>query len=339
MLTLKDVAKKAGVSVPTVSRVINNCRHVKKTTRTKTLKAIEELSYEPNKIARNLRLGRTNSVGFLVPHISTSFFGEVVVGMQKVFLKRGYHLILCVTSGRDDIETESLKLLVSQRVDGIIMNPIGNIGEAVKKIFSHCRIPLLVIDNKVKNVNTDAILHDDIKGTQKLTSHLIRHGHEKIAFIGGSLYETSGKRRLEGYKKALIENSLPIVEDLIRIGNWTRSSGFQLTKKLLKMSERPTGIVAANVFMALGVILALQEEGLKIPRDIALVSFDDSDFLLTLESPLTTLRNVDVKMGEIAARLLLKRVKNPNKREKEVICLPTDLIIRDSCGCKEGKFV
>lgn len=333
MATLKDVARQAGVSVPTVSRVINNYRYVREATRAKILKAIDELSYQPNKIARNLKLGKTNTIGFVVPDISNSFFGEVAVGLERVFRKRDYHLILCFTDRRNDLEIESLQLVVSQKVEGIIINPVGTSGEFVKRIINYHRIPLVAIDNEVNNVKTDVVLHNNIEGTQILTSHLTTHGYKKIAFIGGPLHETSGKKRLEGYKKALAKNSLPILEGLIRIGDWTKESGIRLTKELLKMSERPTGIVAANAFMALGAFLALQEENLTIPKDIALVSFDDFEFVAALEPPLTALKSANIEMGEIAARLLLKRINNINKGKVEKIYLPMELVIRNSCGC------
>jgi len=334
MPTLKDVAREAGVSVPTVSRVINNYGYVREATRTKVLKAIEKLSYYPNTVARNLKQGKTSTIGFILPDISNSFFGEVTVGLEKVFRKKGYHLLLCLTDRRENLEIESLRLVVSQKVEGIILNPVATTGEFVKKIIHYHKIPLVAIDNKVNNIKTDVVLHDDASGIYKLTSHLITHGYERIAFIDGPLHETSGKKRLEGYKKALIENDLPILEDLIKIGDWTKDSGFRLTKELLKMSKRPTAIVAANAFMALGVIFALREKGLKIPTDVALVSFDDFEFCAALEPPLTTLRSVSVRMGEIAARLLLKRINNRNRKEIEEIYLPMELMIRKSCGCK-----
>lgn len=334
MSTLKDVARKAGVSVPTVSRVINNYWYIREATKKKVLKAIEELSYYPNTVARNLKRGKTNTIGFIVPDISNSFFGEVTVGLEKVFRKNDYHLILCLTGRRDDLEIESLQLVVSQKVEGIIINPVGTSGELVKRIINYHRIPLVAIDNKVNNVKTDVVLHNNIEGTQKLTSHLVAHGYKRMAFIGGPLHETSGKKRLEGYKKALVKNGLPVLEDLIRIGDWTKDSGIRLTNELLRMSERPTGIVAANAFMALGVFQALRKENLTIPKDVALVSFDDFEFVAALEPPLTALKSVSIEMGERAARLLLKRINNTNKGDVKEICLPMELMIRNSCGCE-----
>ena len=178
------------------------------------------------------------------------------------------------------------------------------------------------------------VLHNNIEGGQQLSSHVVTHGHKRIAFIGGPLNETSGKKRLEGYKKALVKNDLPISEDLIKIGDWRKDSGFRLTKELLKLPGRPTGIVAANTFMTLGVLRALREGGLKVPRDIALVSFDDLEFASVLDPPLTTLRSLDTKIGEVAASLLLKRIKNRTEGEIEEIYLPTELVIRSSCGCQ-----
>lgn len=337
MSTLKDVAKEAGVSVPTVSRVINNYRYVRETTRKRVLEAIEKLSYHPNIVAKNLKQGKTNSIGFILPDISNSFFAMVTVGIEKVLRKNGYHLILCNTDGRHELEVDSLKLVISKKVEGIILATIGTTGELTGEIIHHLKIPVVVIDNKMKGLKTDVVLHDNIGGAQQLTSHLIAHGHKRIAFIGGPLNETSGKKRLEGYKRALIKNGLPVIKELIKIGDWRKDSGFQLTRELLNLSDKPTGIVAANTYMALGVLLALREEGLKVPKDIALVSFDDLEFVSALDPPLTTLKSLDTKIGEVAADLLLERIKNRNEKEIQEIYLPTELVIRNSCGCKVTK--
>jgi len=234
----------------------------------------------------------------------------------------------------DAIVSQMKRLVVSQKVEGIILNPVTPTEDFVKRIVSSHKIPLVAIDNKVNNVKTDVVLHNDVSGTQKLTSHLVTHGHRRIAFIGGPLHETSGKERLEGYKKALAKNGLPIQERLIKVGDWTKDSGFQLTKELLEASKRPTAIVAANAFVALGVIFALREEGLKVATDVALVSFDDYEFCAALESPLTTLKSAGARMGEVAAHLLLKRITNNNRGKMEEIHLPVELMIRNSCGCK-----
>ncbi len=298
MSTLKDVARETGVSVPTVSRVINNYKYVRETTRAKVLEAIEKLSYYPNTVARSLKQGKTSTIGFILPDISNDFFGMVAVGIEKVLHKRDYHLILCNTNGKNNLEVDSLKLVISKKVAGIILATIGTTGQLVRKIIRHHKIPIVVIDNKIKGLKIDTVLHDNVGGAQQLTSHLVvTHGHKRIAFVGGPLDETTGEKRLEGYQKALAKNNLPSLEDLIRIGDWRKDSGFRLAKELLKLPERPTGIVAGNTFIALGILLALRKEGLRVPRDMALVSFDDLEFASALDPPLTTLKSLDTKIG------------------------------------------
>lgn len=334
MVTLKHIAKEADVSISTVSRVVNNHRYVKKPTREKVLNAIQKLSYYPDGIAKKLKQGKSRTIGFILPDISNSFFGMLTLGIERVLRKNNYRLILCNTNGRYDLERESLTLLLSEKVEGIILATVGTTGELVKKIIHYHKIPVIVVDNKVKNLRTDVVLHDNIDGAQQLTSHLIAHGHKRIAFVGGPVDETSGGERLKGYKKALMKNGLPILNNLIRIGKWRKDSGFRLTKELLKLAEGPTGIVASNTSIALGVLLALQQEDLKVPRDIGLVSFDDLEFVSVLDPPLTTLKSVDTKIGETSANLLLKRIKNRNQEEIKEIYLPMELMIRSSCGCK-----
>jgi len=333
-VTLKDVARQAGVSVPTVSRVINKQSYIKEITRKKVLEAIEKLSYEPNSIARNLKQGRTSTVGFIVNDVSSSFFGMVALGIERILRKHNYNLILCNTDDRHNLEIDSLKLVVSKKVEGIILATTGSTGEFVKKVIHQHKIPTVVIDNKVKDLKTDVVLHDNVGGAYQLTSHLIEHGHTRIAFIGGSLNETSGEKRLEGYKKALAKNGIPVDYKLVTMGDWKRESGFRLTRKLLSLKERPTAIFAANTSMALGSLIALHEQGLKVPDDMALVSFDDLEFAPALDPPLTTLTKVDTEIGIAAANLLLKRMKKKVKEEPTEIYLPTKLLIRRSCGCQ-----
>ena len=334
MTTLKDVARESGVSIPTVSRVINNYKYVRQTTRAKVLEAIEKLSYYPNTVARSLKQGKTSTIGFILPDISNDFFGMVAVGIEKVLHKRHYQLILCNTNGKNNLEVDSLKLVISTKVAGIILATIGTTGQLVRQIIHHHKIPIVVIDNEIKGLKTDMVLHDNVGGAQQLTSHLVAHGHKRIAFVGGPLDETTGEKRLEGYQEALVKNNLPSLEDLIRTGDWRKDSGFRLAKELLKLPERPTGIVAGNTFIALGILLALRKEGLRVPRDMALVSFDDLEFASVLDPPLTTLKSLDTKIGEVAARLLLKRIKSRTEGQIEEIYLPTELMIRSSCGCE-----
>lgn len=331
---LKDVAKEAGVSVPTVSRVVNNQPHVRETTRKKVMEAIEKLSYQPDAVARNLKQGKTSTVGFIVPDISSSFFGTVALGIEKVLRKYNYNLILCNMDGKHNLEIESLKLVVSKKVEGIILATVGSTGEFVERIINQHKVPVVVIDNKVKGLRTDIVLHDNVGGAYKLTSHLLDHGHKRIALIGGPLNETSGEKRLEGYKKALILKGLPIREELIKTGDWKKESGFRVTKRLLELKRLPTAIFAANTFMALGSLIAFHEEGLTVPDDIALVSFDDLEFASALDPPLTTLAELDIEIGTTAANLLLKRMRKKVKEEPVEIYLPAELLIRGSCGCK-----
>lgn len=333
MTTLRDVARSAGVSVPTASRVINNREHVRESTRAKVLEAIEKLSYHPNILARDLKQGKTRTIGFILPDISNSFFGMVAVGIEKVLRKNGYHLILCNTDGDDDLEIDSLSLVISKKVRGIILATVGPTVGLMKRITDYHKIPIVAVDNKIRGFRTDAVLHNNIGGVQQLTSHLLTHGHKRIAFIGGPIHQTSGKGRLEGYKKALVKSDFPILEDLIKIGDWKKESGFRLTRDLLRLPRKPTGIVAANTFMALGVLRALGEAGLEVPGDVALVSFDDLEFASFLNPSLTTLKSLDTKIGEVAASLLLKRIKKRTGGEIKEIYLPTELVIRRSCGC------
>ncbi len=329
----RDIAKRAGVSAATVSRVLNKSARVSEKTARKVLKVLERVDYYPNFTARSLRRGVTTTVGFVLPNIASSFFGKLALAIETELRKRNCDLTIYNTERKEKLELRALRLLVSQKVAGIIFAPITLTNSFAGRIHKVFKIPLVVVDNKLENLQVPAVLHDDIEGAYELTSHLITcHGHRKIAFLGGWLAETSGLRRLEGYKKALADHDIPLSENFIKIGEWDIKSGLEMTRKLLKPNGKPTAIVLANTYIAIGCILALQEKKIKIPEQMALVSFDDLDFCSALSPSLTTLSETYTEIGQTAARLLLNWIKRGKADSKEFL-IRTDIVRRASCGC------
>ena len=333
-ITLKDVSKLAGVSIKTVSRVINNSRYVKKETKERVLEIIEELNYKPDYFARNLKRKRSNVIGYIIPDFTNQFFGLVFNGIEKEFKKAGYNLLVSNSDGEEELEEKSIDVLISNRVEGIIFASTGLSGEYVKKQIETFRIPFVLIDNKLKGVKMNCVLHDNIKGAEILTDHLIKvHNQTNIAFITGPIHETSSKRRLEGYKNSLLRNNIEINDNFIKIGEWNNSSGYKLIKELFSQKEKATSIFTASSTMALGVLKALKEIGLKVPEDIRLVSFDNLDFTEATQPPLTTINKVEEKIGKEAANMLLRKIKDKDLNNYEEVYIPMEIVIRESCGC------
>jgi len=337
-VTLKDIASKTGFSVKTVSRAINDHPDINEETRKKILAVAKKCNYYPNLLARGLRKNRTCAIGYAVPEVTNQFFTEVVLGVEEVFKKCGYSILISFTGDCPEDEVASLKLLISRRVDGIILGTAGKNGAFLKEVIERYEIPIVLIDNKVRGLKADIVLHDNVKGAYLLVKHLIMHGHKNIACITGPLNQTAGKERLDGYKKALSEFGIRINNNLIKIANWRIIDGFNFANELIEshIQKKPTAIFVSNAVMALGVLKALRKRGLKVPEDIALVSFDNLDFTEAVEPPLTTLSKLEKKIGYTAAELLFNRIKEKGSGEVQEVYLEPELCIRQSCGCSEN---
>ena len=334
-LTLKDIAKKAGVSYSTVSRVVNNEKYVKEKTRKKVEKILKELHYHPEWTARSLRKGRTRIIGLIFPNVANIFFGRVALGAQNILRKKNIDLILFNTNNDPELEKESLEIALSKRVEGIILVTIGGSEELVARIIERYSIPMVLIDNKFYDFKVDTVLHENINGAKMLVEHLIGHGHKKIVCITGPNKESSSYERVGGYKKALSENKIPINNDLIKFTNWKKEMAYKVTEEILLVNpeNRPTAFFTANTNMAIGVIKCLDDHNLTIPEDFALVTFDDYDFSSILKPPLTTLKRVDSRLGDIAVNLLLKKIEEGVVNYGKEIRVKMELEIRKSCGC------
>jgi LacI family transcriptional regulator len=332
--TLKDVSKLAGVSIKTVSRVINNSIYVKKETKEKVLDAIKQLNYKPDYFARNLKRKRSNVIGYIIPDFTNEFFGLVFNGIEKQCREAGYNILVSNSEGEEELEEKSIDILISNRVEGIIFASTGLSGEYVKRQIETFRIHFVLIDNKLKGLKINCVLHDNIRGGEILTDHLIKvHNQNKIAFITGPIHETSSKKRLEGYKNSLLRNNIEINNNFIKIGQWDNTSGYKLTRELFAQQEKPTSIFIASSMMALGSLKALKEIGLNIPKDIKLVSFDNLDFTEVTQPPLTTINKVETTIGREAAKMLLRKINSKDSDSCDEVYIPMEIVIRESCGC------
>jgi LacI family transcriptional regulator len=332
LVNQRDVAKKAGVSSATVSAVINNNKFVSKRLKEKVLKAIEELNYEVDLIARSLKINRTYTIGVIVGNILSNFYSIIAKSIEDTVKKYNYSMILC--NGDDDPseELKYLKILKSNKVDGIILTPTNKNVQYINKIIES-GTKVVLIDRLIEGVNCDAVIVDNRNGSYKAIKYLIGVGYKKIAAIISPIEFTTGKGRLEGYLDAIDEASLPLNSKFIKIGCSKKDDGINMTKELLRGSERPEVIFTGSLDLTLGAIIALKELKLNIPDDIGLLGWDDVDWSAIIDPPLTVVGQPIYDLGVKAAEILMKKIKG----DKEVVnskslikTLSTHLIVRNS---------
>ncbi len=331
-INIKDVAKKAGVSTATVSRVLRDFPGVRDKTRKRVLKAVSELNYEINAVARNLRQKKTNSIGIIVGNVLSQFYSVIAKSVEDTANKFGYYTILCNGDENPEKELNYLKVLKSNRVDGIILTPTGKNPEYVRYLIDS-GTKVVLLDRLIEGVDCDAVLVDNANGAYKAVKHLIDQGYRKIGIVDGYLDRTTGAERLKGYLQALKEAGIAKDDSLIKIGDFKKESGKRLTRELLKQSNRPEAIFTTNIDMSIGTLIAIKEAGLTIPDDIGIVCFDDSDWALILEPSITVIRQPVYQLGSTAAGLLIKKIEDEEKEldhKPAVVTLKTELIIRNS---------
>lgn len=330
--SIKDVAKAAGVSTATVSHVINGTRFVSEKAKKKVLAAMKELDYRPNSVARSLRSQKSNIIGLLIPVMrsdtSNFFFMSVAQGVSDVLKRHGYNLILSNSHERLDDEKEQIKVFNSQLIDGLILAPTaeehGYLHETLSGTY-----PVVFIDRKPKGYQGDCILADGFQGTYDAISMLIDKGHRKIGFITGTLGITTSDERLEGYMAALTDRGLPLDNLLIKEGQASFESGYVLAREIVETNDVSALFVANNI-MTIGALRYLQETGIKIPEQIAIIGFDDYEWARITTPPLTVIKQPAYELGAKAAEVLLQRIANPDSDFRE-LRLPTELVIRSSC--------
>lgn len=332
MTTISDVAKRAGVSPVTVSRVINGGGNVKAATRDKVQKAIEDMHYLPNVAARSLRSKRTYTLALLVPDITNSFWTTVSRGVEDEAQNGGYSVLLCNTDEDSAKQLRYQDVIISQRVDGVIVTPYDSDARNLARLRDR-KIPVVVIDRRIDGWNVDTVSSDSVAGAQTLVKHLIALGHQRIAAISGPPSTSTAHDRVTGYRMALAEAGIPIDADLIKHGQFKTLSGEEMAYQLLAGTPRPTAIFAANNALAIGVIKAAEKLGLRIPQDIALVCFDDLPNLALILPFLTVVVQPAYEIGVRAAQLLLSRIEDQAIQPRHIV-LPTRLIVRHSCGSR-----
>ena len=328
--SIYDVARESGVSVFTVSAVVNNKSHVGKGLRERVEAAIRKLNYRPNLVARSLAKQKTHTIGMIVPDIGNPFFPIVVRGAEDAAQKHGYNLLLCNSDDSLDKEEKAVELLLSKRVDGILLTKAAeDFRPSLQQMIKEVNTPFVLVMRTYPKLTKDAVITDDYRGAYEAVSHLARAGRKRIALISGPLKVSNAKERWQGFHDALKAEGLPYEEDLVIEGDYRLESGYRAGHSLF--SRRPDGIYVANHLMTVGLLKAAEETGLRCPEDFGLVSFDDYPWLGIFHPRLTTVELPKHQLGSEAAELLIRRIAGD--ASKPVLKkLQPELRIRESCG-------
>lgn len=331
-VTIYDVAREAGVSMATVSRVVNNNPNVKPQTRKKVFEAIERLGYRPNAVARGLASKKTTTVGVVIPDISNSIFSEVARGIEDIANMYHYNIILSNADKKKEKEIRVINTLLEKQVDGLLFMG-GAITEEHIQAFNTSSVPVVLCATADEQRTIPSVDIDHEKAAFDAVNVLLENGHRDIAMISGTLQDpANGFARYQGYKKALEAANIPLREELVRIGNYRYESGLEVTKYFLELDNRPTAIFAATDEMAIGAIHTLQDSGLKVPEDMSVISVDNIRMASMVRPLLTTVAQPMYDIGAVAMRLLTKLMNKETKDASELsqVILPHEVLYRNS---------
>lgn len=327
-VTIRDIAERAGVSINTVSRALNNKPDISEETRRKILKIAQELGYVKNATASSLRSKQTNIVGVIIADSANPFYAEVLKGIEAASRKHGYQIMLMNTERVYENEEKAIEVLLQRRVDGLLITPVQDRSDDIKALIER-KVPFVIVGRHFEELEVDEIHSDEVKGGYLATRHLIERGRKNILVITGYLFKSAAYMRLEGYKKALKEYGIPFREELIIEPDIDIESGYQAMREAIEKGLEFDAVFCYNDLLAFGAMKALKERGYRIPEDVAVVGYDDIVYSSFVCPSLTTVRIKKFEMGYEAFRMLLQRLKGRRKKRKRVI-LDVELVVRES---------
>lgn len=322
--TIKDIAKASGASTATVSRVLSNTGYASKEIRAKVLEVAKRLNYQPNGIARSLKMERTNTIGIIIPDIANPYFMQISKGIEDIVQQDGYNLIFASSDENPAKEKEMLRVLLEKRVDAIVLATSDNNNESIKQL-GDIGVPIILIDRKIDDdqLDLDSVVEDNFHGAYQLTDYLIKNNHHQIGVVNGSLKVSTGMERFLGYKQALKDNDIELDQDLIYKGNFIVEDGTKAVNHFLNRLSRPTAILSFNNTMTLGVILQLTRLGLDIPKDMVVASYGETEVAQLLSPPgIVYVKQSPYKMGIRAGELILERLTNKAKKPTHEVYSP-----------------
>jgi LacI family transcriptional regulator len=329
MATIKDVALRAGVSVTTVSHVVNDTRHVSAKGRERVELAIRELGYVPNAMARSLKSNTTSTLGMLIPNSSNPYFAEIVRIVEDRCFGAGYTLVLCNTDDEPRRQSVYLQVLAERRIDGLIVVSTGDDDSLVTQLQG-LRIPTVLVDREIADPSCDLVETAHMQGGLLAVRHLLSLGHKRIACLGGPEGLTPSEQRIEGWRMALAEaGNTPNADALLWRGAFTSQSGYEAMHAILRTEHPPSAVFVCNDLMAIGALRAAHESGVHVPDELSIVGFDDIELSAYTSPPLTTVAQPKERIGALAVDMLLERVSGKRRDARKVVLQP-ELRVRAS---------
>ncbi|KAB1443221.1 LacI family DNA-binding transcriptional regulator [Pseudodesulfovibrio senegalensis] len=328
--TIKDIARKLGISPSTVSRALHDHPDISDETKKRVVELAAKHNYQPNQIAKSLQNSRTSTIGVVVPEIEHHFFSSAISGVEEVAYKAGYTIMVCQSQEQMVREAMNIRALVAHRVAGIVVSVSRDTTD-----FSHLEaavrqgIPLVQFDRVIEELDTSKVVVDDFNGAYAGVHHLLEAGYTRIAHLAGREHVTIGRERFEGYRQALQDHGFPVDERLVIPGGFQEHDGEQGMKRLLELDSPPDAVFAVNDPVAIGAYRVLRERGLRIPRDVALLGFCNNPESALVEPPLSTVAQPAWQMGKAAAQLLFRQFEQKNFTPQTQV-LRTRLIVRQS---------
>jgi LacI family transcriptional regulator len=331
-ITIQDIAQKLSITASTVSRAMNDHPKISKKTKALVWNTARELNYQPNTIASNLRKGKGNTVGMIVPRINRHFFSNVITGVESVLNPAGYNLIICQSEENYLKEVENVKTLISNRVSGILISlsiETHNTRHLQKIINNH--IPLVMFDRVSNKLNISQVVNDDEAGAYELVKHLLEQGYKDIMWMGGPRTSSIYQNRYNGYKRALEECNIAVEKMPCFEGNPTLAAALEHMRGFLKRLKCPDAIFCTSDYMALGTIQSLRERGLHVPKDVAVAGYSNEPFAELISPKLTTVEQFSEEIGRATARLLLDQLLSESDEPvpRKIIIKPK-LIVRET---------
>lgn len=331
MITIKDVAQKAGVSTATVSRVLNQNYPVSKEVEEKVMEVVKDLNYRPNAIARSLKNKKTFIIGMVVRDISNPFFMDFARGVENIISPMGYSLIFCSTDGDAQKELQLLRGLRERQVDFVLLATSCQEAEELNGLIDQ-GLNIIMFDTKLPGFQGDTVVEDNFHASYKIVEYALQKGHQKIGIVNGPLWISTAKERYDGAVAAMAEKQIPITEQYIVEGAFDREISREAVRRMLQRNRQnlPTLIFGTNNNMTEGAMIGIKEQGLKIPEDISIISFGDLTVPLLTEPRITMISQNAFGMGQRAGEVLIQNILEESKKEYQLITIESEIIIRNS---------
>lgn len=328
MVSIKDVAAQAGVSVATVSRVLNSHPSVSPDARGRVLAAVDALGYRPNAVARSLRTDQTRTLGLVISDVLNPYFTELARFVEEEARAHGYSVIIGNADERPELQDHHVRTLLDRRIDGLLVSPADG-GTPLMPTVARSGTPMVLVDRWIPGLDVPVVRADGREAIRDLVAHLYRLGRRRLAIIAGPAATTTGNERVEAFRDALREHGLALPDAYIGQGDFQADSGRRATEGFLALPEPPETVFAADNLMALGALDAIRAHGLRVPQDIGLAAFDDIPWFVHTDPPITAIAQPTGELGRAAVRALVDLIEG---RPPQSVTLPARLVVRSSCG-------